>query len=122
MKTLPFATALFVVLAAPMLPAHAETGETCMLDDDKSRVACLTMIGAVRELMEGDVKKDAACAASNPNDPAVNDDVVAWIKAHSERRDDDLAILIHDAVLSVDPCAQGPLIPTPTEPDDLDVD
>ena len=37
-------------LILTMAPAFAETGQTCMATDAENHAACLSMIGAVREL------------------------------------------------------------------------
>lgn len=110
------------MIMAVAAPASAETGQSCIATDNESQAMCLSMVSAVRELLESDSSKDPACAARNPNDAGVTDDVINWIRSHPERKDDDLAGLIREALISVDPCAQGPLIPTLNEPSDLDVD
>jgi hypothetical protein len=101
--------------------SFAETGETCLASDNSAQATCLTMITTVRELMGGDTHTDPACAAGS-NDPRITEDVIAWIRDHPERKGDDLGLLIHDAVIAVDPCARGPLIPTPSESDDIDTE
>jgi hypothetical protein len=108
-------------LALTSIHAAAETGQTCVATDTESRATCLAMIGAVRELTQGS-SADPACAASSGDDLATTEAVIDWIKTHPERADSDLAVLIREALITIDPCAQGPLIPTLNEPSDLDVD
>lgn len=103
-------------------PAAAETGQTCIATDTENQAMCLSMVSTVRELLESDTNKDPACAARNANDAGITNDVIDWIKGHPERKDDDLGGLIREALIDVDPCAQGPLIPTPSAPSDIDVD
>ncbi len=93
-----------------------ETGQTCIASDTESRTMCLAMVSTVRELLESDTNKDPACAAKNANDAGVTNDVIDWIKAHPERAGDDLGGLIREALIDVDPCAQGPLIPHSMSP------
>jgi hypothetical protein len=111
-----------ILLLASTMPVLAETGQTCIANDTESRTMCLAMVSTVRELLESDTNRDPACAAKNANDAGVTNDVIDWIKAHPESAGDDLGGLIREALIDVDPCAQGPLIPTLNEPSDLDVD
>ena len=108
MMRFPLATALLLLSA---LPAFAYTGATCTTDLAEDRAACIAMIGAVRTLMTDETSTDPACARANTDDMRVNDGVVDWIKSHPERQGEDLANLIREALLSVDPCAQRSLIP-----------
>lgn len=103
-------------------PAFAETGQTCIASDNESQATCLAMVSTVRELLESDNNKDPACATRNTNDARITNDVIDWIKGHPERAGDDLGGLIREALIEIDPCAQGPLIPTPSTPSDIDVD
>lgn len=111
-----------IVLLVGTVPASAETGQSCIATDNANQATCLTMIGAVRELMESGSNKDTACAATSSNDVAITNNIIDWIRARPERAGDDLGGLIREALISVDPCAQGPLMPQITEPDDLDVE
>jgi len=108
-------------LAFTGTPVFAETGQTCIATDAESHATCLSMIGAVRELTQGNTT-DPACAAASGDDLATTEAVIDWIKTHPERADSDLAVLIREALITIDPCAQGPLIPTLPSPDPLDVD
>ena len=95
-------------LAMVSTPAFAETGRTCMATDAQSHAACLSMIGVVRELAQGDGMADTTCVA---DDLATTVAVIDWIKLHPERADSDLAVLVREALITVDPCAQRALIP-----------
>jgi hypothetical protein len=53
---------------------------------------------------------------------ALTDGVIDWIKTRPDRQGDDLANLIREALLSVDPCTQRSLIPQMQPGDPLDVD
>jgi hypothetical protein len=97
----------------------AETGQTCIATDAESHAACLSMIGAVRELTQDD-SGDPACAAASGDDLATTEAVIDWIKTRPERADSDLAVLIREALITVDPCARGALIPSLPTPDPLD--
>jgi len=110
------------LLQAGATSALAETGQTCIATDNESQAMCLAIVSTVRELLESDTNKDPACAARQANDARITNDVIDWIKAHPERKDNDLGGLIREALIDVDPCGQGPLIPTLNGPSDLDVD
>jgi hypothetical protein len=115
--------ALFVACAMSFAePAAAYTGETCVNPDDESRALCIVMIGAMRGSSAGTNASDPACAASNPDDLSVSYAIIDWIKASPERQHEDLGKLINEALISVDPCARGPLMPINPETDPLDVD
>ncbi|MBI2253439.1 MAG: hypothetical protein HYU58_02345 [Proteobacteria bacterium] len=113
---LPLA-ALLLFLSA--LPAFAYTGATCLSTVPDDHAACIAMIGAVRVMMTDETSTDPACARANTDDMRVTDGVVAWIKEHPERQSDDLANLIREALLSVDPCTQRSLIPQAVPSDSL---
>jgi hypothetical protein len=112
---------LFVVWTSAS-GASAYTGATCLAADNESRAACVAMIGAVRELMVDGNSSDPACARVGRDDIAVTDGVIDWIKTRPDRRGDDLANLIREALLSIDPCTQRSLIPQMQPGDPLDVD
>lgn len=102
--------------------AFAYTGATCIATDSESRSTCIAMIGAVRELMSDSNSTDPACARVGSDDMAVINGVIDWIKARPERQGDDLANLIREALLNIDPCAQRSLIPQMQPGDPLDMD
>lgn len=112
----PLAVSLLVFSA---LPAFAYTGTTCLSTVPEDRAACIAMIGAVRTLMTDESSTDPACARANTDDMRVTDGVVDWIKQHPERQNEDLANLIREALLSVDPCTQRSLIPQSAPSDSL---
>lgn len=118
---LPLATALLIVST---LPALAYTGATCASTLGEDRAACIAMIGAVRVMMTDEHSTDPACARADTDDMHVTDGVVDWIKAHPERQNEDLANLIREALLGVDPCTQRSLIPEakPSEGDPVDTE
>lgn len=116
---LPLASLLLILSA---LPALAYTGATCLATDNDSRAACVAMIGAVRELMVDGNSSDPACARVGHDDMALTDGVIDWIRSRPDRRGDDLANLVREALLSVDPCAQRSLIPEMRPGDPLDVE
>lgn len=113
--------ALFVLWTSTS-GALAYTGATCLAADNESRAACVAMIGAVRAMMADGNSSDPACARVGQDDMAVTDGVIDWIKTRPDRQGDDLANLIREALLSVDPCAQRSLIPEMQPGDPLDVD
>nr|WP_298681845.1 hypothetical protein [uncultured Dongia sp.] len=113
--------ATYIAMAITPATAMAETGQTCIVTDAESHANCLSMIGAVRELTQGS-STDPACVASSGDDLATTEAVIDWIKTHPERTDSDLAVLIREALIAIDPCAQGALIPTLPTPDPLDVE
>lgn len=102
------------------VPAIAGTGQDCLAEDGESRAMCLAMIGAVREISRSESSQDPACASGGADDLAISYAVIDWIKAHPERQGEDLALLIREALIGLDPCVQGPLIPNPPAPDPLD--
>lgn len=106
-------------LILTMAPAFAETGQTCMATDAENHAVCLSMIGAVRELAQGDSMADPTCVA---DDLAPTEAVIDWIRLHPERAGNDLAVLIREALITVDPCARGALIPTLPTPDPMDAE
>ena len=112
------------LLAFTAIPAFAYTGTTCVSTASEDRAACVAMIGAVRVMMTDDHSTDPACARADTDDMHVTDSVVDWIKAHPERQNEDLANLIREALLGVDPCTQRSLIPqSPTpDPDSIDTE
>jgi hypothetical protein len=112
----PLAVSLLILSA---VPAFAYPGTTCTTDVAEDRSACIAMIGAVRTLMTDESSTDPACARANTDDMRVTDGVVDWIKSHPERQSDDLANLIREALLSVDPCTQRSLIPQSPPSDSL---
>lgn len=119
MKRLSLAAGLLVLSA---WPAFAYTGATCISTLGEDRAACIAMIGAVRVMMTDEHNTDPACARADTDDMHVTDGVVDWIKAHPERQGEDLANLIREALLGVDPCTQRSLIPQSTPQDDDPVD
>lgn len=116
MGRLPVAVALLVISA---LPAFAYTGTTCISTVPDDHAACIAMIGAVRALMTDESSTDPACARANTDDMRVTDGVIEWIKEHPERHSEDLANLIREALLNVDPCTQRSLIPQSPPSDSL---
>jgi hypothetical protein len=121
LSTHPAVAFLTICVIMATLPGSvsAETGQTCMATDAESHAACLSMIGAVRELAQGDGMADPTCVA---DDLATTEAVIDWIRLHPERADSDLAVLVREALITVDPCARGALIPTLPTPDPLDVE
>jgi len=104
------------------LPAFAYTGTTCLSTVPEDHAACIAMIGAVRTLMTDESSTDPACARANTDDMRVTDGVVDWIKSHPERQSEDLANLIREALLGVDPCTQRSLIPETPPADPIDTE
>ena len=62
---------------------------------------------------------DPTCVA---DDLATTEAVIDWIRLHPERAGNDLAVLIREALITVDPCARGALIPTLPTPDPMDAE
>jgi hypothetical protein len=112
----------FFIATGLTTAANAETGQACVSENSDSHATCLAMIEAVRQLLHGDGTRDPACAASGPDDMATTNAVIDWIRSHPDRQDEDLAALVREALVTVDSCAQRPLIPTAPETDPLDVD
>lgn len=111
-----------ILLAISAGMAQAYTGATCVATDSESRSTCIAMIGAVRELISDGNSADPACARVGSDDVAMTEGVIDWIKARPERQNDDLANLIREALLGIDPCAQRSLIPQMQPGDPLDMD
>lgn len=96
----------FFMAAGLTNSATAYTGQDCVAEDNEARAICIAMIGAVRTSTAGADMGDPACATHNPDDLAVSYAVIDWIKAHPERRSENLTQLIREALVTIDSCAQ----------------
>lgn len=98
--------------------AFAYNADSCTSTSPDDHAACVAMIGAVRSMMSDEFSTDPACARSDTDDIYVIDGVIDWIRQHPDRQDEDLANLVREALLNVDPCVQRSLVPNPT-PDQM---
>jgi len=83
------------------------TGATCFADSGPDRALCVTMIGAMREIIRLSGKLDASCPLSNRDDLGVTYALMDWIRAHPERKTEELGALSKEGLADIYPCARA---------------
>lgn len=87
--------------------AQSITGAACFADSGTDRALCVTMIGAMRENIRLSGKLDASCPLSDRDDLSVTYALMAWIRAHPERKAESLGTLSKEGLAETYPCARA---------------
>jgi hypothetical protein len=97
--------ALVLILSGlPAVPAVAEgiSAKTCMADDGSDRAMCVTMIGAMRQVL-ADGK--TVCSQVRSNDLSDTHAVIDFIRAHPDRQNEGLGAVTEEVLKKLHPCS-----------------